>query len=64
MSCTRQKRWGTPVLQEIANRVEQGRYQTNLYQVFSFSDLHAAHQMMEENRASGKLVVAVDEEED
>lgn len=55
--------WGTPILQEIANRVEQGRYQTNLYQVFSFSDLHAAHMMMEENRASGKLVVVVDEDE-
>ena len=49
--------WGTPILQEIVNRVESGRYRTNLFKAFDFNDLHDAHQLMESNRASGKLVV-------
>ncbi|MEM7336401.1 MAG: zinc-binding dehydrogenase [Chloroflexota bacterium] len=51
--------WGTPVLQEIVNRVENGRYRTNRFKTFSFDQLHEAHRMMEENRAAGKLVVTV-----
>ena len=50
--------WGTPVLQEIVNRVEAGRYRTNLFKSFPFSKLHDAHRMMQENRANGKIVVA------
>ncbi len=52
--------WGTPVLQEIVKRVEQGRYRSNIHQQFSFAELATAHRMMEENRASGKLVVTID----
>ena len=48
---------GTPVLQEIVRRVEQGRYQPNIFQVFDFADLPAAHRLMESNQARGKLVV-------
>ena len=49
----------TAVLQEIVNRVEQGRYRTNLFKVFPFEELHEAQRMMQENRASGKLVVTL-----
>lgn len=53
-------KWGTAVLQEVVRRVETGRYRTNRFQTFPFSELHAAHRMMEENRATGKLVVTLD----
>ena len=52
--------YGTPVLQEIVRCVENGRYHTNLFKTFTFGQLHDAHRMMQENRASGKLVVLVD----
>ncbi|MEM7033187.1 MAG: zinc-binding dehydrogenase [Chloroflexota bacterium] len=51
--------WGTPILQDIITRVEEGRYHTNLFQTFPFEELHEAHRMMQENRATGKLVVTL-----
>lgn len=48
------------VLQMIVDRVEQGRYRLNLDRVFAFDEIVEAHRTMEENRASGKLVVVVD----
>ncbi len=50
---------GTAVLQKIVNRVAQGRYRTNLFKVFPFAELHEAQRMMQENRASVKLVVTL-----
>ncbi|MCB0597069.1 MAG: zinc-binding dehydrogenase [Lewinellaceae bacterium] len=51
--------YATPVLQTIAGRVAQGIYRPNIHQVFSFEELPQAHEMMEQNRAAGKLVVRV-----
>jgi len=48
----------TPILQEIVRRVEQGRYQPNIYRTFTFTELAEAHRVMEQNQASGKLVVS------
>jgi len=50
----------TAVLQQIVNKVEDGTYKANLYKTFSFKELHQAHDMMENNKAIGKLVVLVD----
>ncbi|WNJ16730.1 zinc-binding dehydrogenase [Pontibacter sp. G13] len=47
----------TPILQEIVRKVEQGIYRPHIYQTFSFDHLQEAHQMMEESRAVGKMVV-------
>lgn len=49
--------WGTAVLQTVIKKVEQGIYHPNIFQTFSFDELHEAQRMMQENRASGKLVV-------
>jgi NADPH2:quinone reductase len=49
----------TPILQEIVNKVENGRYKTNVFEVFNFSEVVEAHKMMEENRAVGKIVINV-----
>jgi NADPH:quinone reductase-like Zn-dependent oxidoreductase len=49
----------TPILQEIVKRVEQGRYHPNIHQIFSLPGIVEAHRVMEESRASGKLVVVV-----
>lgn len=49
----------TPILQTIVERVEQGHYRTNIFQTFDFHDLYSSHQLMESNRASGKLIVLV-----
>jgi NADPH:quinone reductase-like Zn-dependent oxidoreductase len=51
--------YATPALQRIVNHVESGTYSPNIHQVFDFNDLPAAHEMMESNKASGKLVVRV-----
>ena len=51
--------YATPVLQTIAGRVAQGIYHPNIHQVFSFEELPRAHEVMEQNRAAGKLVVRV-----
>ena len=49
----------TPILQQIVDFVEQGVYQPNIHQVFDFTDLPLAQDMMEKNKAAGKLVVEV-----
>lgn len=49
--------YATPVLQNIVNKVEEGIYKPNIHQVFAFEDLSEAHKIMENNKATGKLVV-------
>jgi NADPH:quinone reductase len=44
-------------LQEIANKVEQGRFNAKPSRVFRFEDIREAHRVMEANEAHGKLVV-------
>jgi len=50
----------TPLFQEIVNKVETRRYASNLFEVFPFERLPAAHELMEKNGASGKLVVSLE----
>jgi NADPH2:quinone reductase len=50
----------TAPLQRIVRAVEEGRLPLNLYRVFRFDQVVEAHRYMEENRATGKLVVVVD----
>ena len=50
----------TAALQEIVDGVAAGRYRPNVERVFRFGEIVAAHRFMEENRGSGKLVVAVE----
>ncbi len=47
-------------LQMINDRVATGRLRLNLDRVFRFEEIVAAHRYMEENRATGKIVVVVD----
>lgn len=47
-------------LQEIVEGVAAGRLRPNLDKVFRFEEIVAAHRYMEENRATGKVVVMVD----
>jgi NADPH:quinone reductase-like Zn-dependent oxidoreductase len=47
-------------LQQIVRSAEAGRLRINLDRVFRFEEIAAAHRYMEENRATGKLVVTVD----
>ena len=49
-------------LQQIVERVAQGRYRVPLDRVFHFNEIVEAHRYMEDNRAAGKLVVVVDEQ--
>jgi len=48
---------GTAVLQRIIDQVEAGVYRPNIDRVFGLDDIVAAHQYMESNQATGKLVV-------
>ena len=48
---------GTTVLQRIVREVEAGVYRPNVDRVFSLDDIVAAHRYMENNEATGKLVV-------
>ena len=48
---------GTTVLQRIIHQVETGVYRPNIDHVFGLDDIVAAHQYMETNQATGKLVV-------
>ncbi|MEU0504683.1 zinc-binding dehydrogenase [Nocardia sp. NPDC005998] len=48
---------GTTVLQRIVHEVEAGVYRPNVDHVFGLDDIVAAHRYMENNRATGKLVV-------
>jgi NADPH:quinone reductase len=50
----------TDALQRIVRDVEAGRLPLNLDRVFRFDEIVAAHRFMEDNRATGKLVVTVD----
>ncbi len=49
-------RW-TPIWQKIVAGVEAGYYRPHIFEVFAFEDVVKAHRMMEESRATGKLVV-------
>src|SRR5262245_7204732 len=48
---------GAPVLQRIVHEVEAGVYRPNVDRVFRLEDIVAAHRYMENDQASGKLVV-------
>ena len=47
-------------LQKFVDAVARGRAKVNIDRIFQFHQIVEAHQYMEENRASGKLVVLVD----
>lgn len=51
----------TEALQQIVDGVAAGRYRLSLDKVFPFEHIVEAHRYMEENRATGKLVVLVDD---
>jgi NADPH:quinone reductase-like Zn-dependent oxidoreductase len=48
---------GTTVLQRIVDQVEAGVYRPNVDRVFGLDDIVAAHRHMENNDATGKVVV-------
>ena len=48
---------GTAVLQRVVREVEAGVYRPNVNRVFGLDDIVAAHRYMEDNQATGKLVV-------
>jgi NADPH:quinone reductase-like Zn-dependent oxidoreductase len=48
---------GASVLQRIVDEVEAGVYRPNLDRVFGLDDIAAAHRYMENNQATGKLVL-------
>jgi NADPH:quinone reductase-like Zn-dependent oxidoreductase len=48
---------GTAVLQRVVHQVEAGVYRPNADRVFGLADIVAAHRYMENNQATGKLVV-------
>jgi NADPH:quinone reductase-like Zn-dependent oxidoreductase len=48
---------GATVLQRVVDEVEAGVYRPNLDRVFGLDDIVAAHHYMENNQATGKLVV-------
>jgi NADPH:quinone reductase-like Zn-dependent oxidoreductase len=48
---------GGAVLQGVINEVEAGVYRPNIDRVFGLGDIVAAHRYMENNQATGKLVV-------
>jgi len=50
----------TAALQEIVDGVAAGRYRPNPQRTFGFDEIVAAHQFMEDNKSTGKLVVVVD----
>jgi NADPH:quinone reductase-like Zn-dependent oxidoreductase len=50
-------RAGTTVLQRVVDQVEAGVYRPNLDRVFGLDDIVAAHHYMEDNQATGKLVM-------
>ena len=47
-------------LQEIVDGVAAGRFRPNVQRTFRFEEIVSAHQFMEANKATGKLVVLVD----
>jgi NADPH:quinone reductase-like Zn-dependent oxidoreductase len=48
---------GATVLQRVVREVEGGVYRPNVDRVFGLDDIVAAHRYMEENQATGKLVM-------
>jgi NADPH:quinone reductase-like Zn-dependent oxidoreductase len=48
---------GQAVLQRIVHEIEAGVYRPNLDRVFDLDDIASGHDYMENNRASGNLVV-------
>jgi NADPH:quinone reductase-like Zn-dependent oxidoreductase len=48
---------GAAVLQRVVDQVEAGVYRPNLDRVFALDDIAAAHRHMEDNQATGKLVM-------
>ena len=48
---------GRAVLQEVIREVEAGVYRPNVDRVFGLDDIVAAHRYMENNQATGKVVV-------
>ena len=48
---------GVPVLQRVIDEVEAGGYRPNIDRVFGLDDIVAAHRYMENNQATGKVVV-------
>jgi NADPH:quinone reductase-like Zn-dependent oxidoreductase len=56
-SSTTSAQRSTAALQRIVDGVTAGRYRVNLQRRFRFDEIVEAHRFMEENRASGKLVV-------
>lgn len=48
---------GTAVLQRVVHEVEAGVYRPNVDRVFDLDDIVGAHQYMENNEATGKVVV-------
>jgi len=56
--------FGTPAfplskipMQEIIHNAENGKYKIKPAEVFDFTDLPKAHELMESNKANGKIVV-------
>jgi NADPH:quinone reductase-like Zn-dependent oxidoreductase len=48
---------GTTMMRRVIDQVEAGVYRPNLDRVFSLDDIVAAHRYMENNQATGKVVV-------
>ncbi len=48
---------GAPILRRIIREIESGRYRPNLDRVFALDDIVAAHRYMEDDAATGKLVM-------
>jgi NADPH:quinone reductase-like Zn-dependent oxidoreductase len=48
---------GTTVLRRVVREVEAGVYRPNVDRVFGLDDIVAAHRYMEDNQATGKLVM-------
>ena len=48
---------GTTVLQRVVHEIEAGAYRPNVDRVFGLDDIVAAHKYMENNEATGKVVV-------
>ena len=48
---------GTTVLQRVIREVEADVYRHNVDRIFGLADIVAAHRYMENNQATGKLVM-------
>ena len=48
---------GTTVLQRVVREVEADVYRPNVDRIFGLDDIVAAHRYMENNQATGKLVM-------